>query len=72
MSLRQSPLSPARLEANRYNAKKSTGPRRERGKLVARTCSSGPRLFCAGAEEPQTLKHRSALRGLLRAKPLNI
>jgi hypothetical protein len=30
--------------------------------VVARTCSLGPRLFRAGAEEPQTLKAKSALR----------
>ena len=33
MSLRKSPtLTPARIEANRRNAKKSTGPRTSRGK----------------------------------------
>jgi hypothetical protein len=87
------PLTPARLETNRRNAKKSIGPHLERGKhvartcssepalnevkrpmlfLVARTCSLGPRLFRAGAEEPQTLKNRCALRVFLRTKPLNI
>lgn len=37
MSLRKSPtLTPARLEANRRNAKKSTGPRKARGKRQSR------------------------------------
>jgi hypothetical protein len=37
MSLRKSPnLTPARLEANRRNAKKSTGPRTRRGKAQSR------------------------------------
>jgi hypothetical protein len=37
MSLRKSPtLTPARLEANRRNARKSTGPRTARGKAWSR------------------------------------
>jgi hypothetical protein len=37
MSLRKSPtLTPARLEANRRNSKKSTGPRTARGKSQSR------------------------------------
>src|SRR5271157_2812040 len=37
MSLRKSPtLTPARIEANRRNAKKSTGPRTARGKSQSR------------------------------------
>ena len=37
MSLRKSPLmTPARLEANRRNARKSTGPRTARGKAQSR------------------------------------
>ena len=37
MSLRKSPtLTPARLEANRRNAQKSTGPRTARGKSQSR------------------------------------
>ena len=37
MSLRKSPtLTPARLEANRNNARKSTGPRTRRGKAQSR------------------------------------
>jgi len=37
MSLRKSPhLTPARLEANRRNAQKSTGPRSARGKAQSR------------------------------------
>lgn len=37
MSLRKSPtMTPARLEANRRNAKKSTGPRTEGGKAQSR------------------------------------
>ena len=36
MSLRKNPMTPARLEANRRNAKKSTGPRTPRGKSQSR------------------------------------
>jgi hypothetical protein len=37
MSLRKSPtLTPARIEANRRNAQKSTGPRTARGKAQVR------------------------------------
>ncbi len=37
MSLRKSPtMTPARIEANRRNARKSTGPRTERGKAQSR------------------------------------
>ncbi len=36
MSLRKNPLTPARLEANRRNARKSTGPRTARGKSQSR------------------------------------
>jgi hypothetical protein len=36
MLLRKSPLTPARLEANRRNAQKSTGPRTPRGKSQSR------------------------------------
>jgi hypothetical protein len=36
MSLRKSPMTPARLEANRRNAQKSTGPRTPRGKSQSR------------------------------------
>ena len=36
MSLRKSPMTPARLEANRRNAQKSTGPRTARGKSQSR------------------------------------
>jgi hypothetical protein len=37
MSLRKSPtMTPARLEANRRNAQKSTGPRTARGKAQSR------------------------------------
>ena len=36
MPLRQSPMTPARLEANRRNARKSTGPRTARGKAQSR------------------------------------
>jgi hypothetical protein len=36
MALRKNPMSPARLEANRRNAKKSTGPRTARGKSQSR------------------------------------
>ena len=36
MSLRKNPMTAARLEANRRNAKKSTGPRTERGKSQSR------------------------------------
>ena len=36
MSLRKSPMTPARLEANRRNAQKSTGPRTSRGKSQSR------------------------------------
>ena len=36
MALRKSPMTPARLEANRRNAKKSTGPRTARGKSQSR------------------------------------
>ncbi len=36
MSLRKNPLTPARLEANRRNAQKSTGPRTARGKSQSR------------------------------------
>jgi len=36
MLLRKSPLTPARLEANRRNAQKSTGPRTARGKSQSR------------------------------------
>ena len=46
MSLRKSPiLTPARLEANRRNARKSTGPRTTRGKAQARLngLGRGPR-----------------------------
>jgi hypothetical protein len=34
--LRKSPMTPARLEANRRNAQKSTGPRTARGKSQSR------------------------------------
>ena len=36
MLLRKSPMTPARLEANRRNAQKSTGPRTARGKSQSR------------------------------------
>jgi len=36
MLLRRSPMTPARLEANRRNARKSTGPRTVRGKSQSR------------------------------------
>ena len=36
MALRRSPMTPSRLEANRRNAKKSTGPRTARGKSQSR------------------------------------
>ena len=36
MSLRRNPLTPARLEANRRNSQKSTGPRTTRGKSQSR------------------------------------
>jgi len=36
MLMRQSPITPARLEANRRNAQKSTGPRTPRGKSQSR------------------------------------
>ena len=36
MSLRKSPMTPARLEANRRNAQKSTGPRTALGKSQSR------------------------------------
>jgi len=36
MPLRKSPMTPARLEANRRNARKSTGPRTARGKSQSR------------------------------------
>jgi hypothetical protein len=83
MSLRESPLPLAPLEANHPNARKSFGPRPQRGKRVARACSfepaliphsreKGPRLFRVVTEEPQTLKNRSALRVFLRTKPLTV
>jgi hypothetical protein len=46
MSLRKSPpMTPARIEANRRNARKSTGPRTTRGKAQARLngLGKGPR-----------------------------
>ena len=46
MSLRKSPtMTPSRIEANRRNALKSTGPRTTRGKAQARLngLGSGPR-----------------------------
>ena len=36
MLLRKSPMTPARLEANRRNARRSTGPRTARGKSQSR------------------------------------
>ena len=36
MRLRPSPMTPARLAANRQNARKSTGPRTRRGKANSR------------------------------------
>ena len=36
MLLRKSPMTPARLEANRRNAQRSTGPRTPRGKSQSR------------------------------------
>ena len=36
MSLRKNPMTPARLEANRRNSQKSTGPRTLRGKSQSR------------------------------------
>ena len=36
MSLRKNPVTPARLEANRRNSQKSTGPRTARGKSQSR------------------------------------
>ena len=36
MSLRKNPVTPARLEANRRNSQKSTGPRTARGKAQVR------------------------------------
>ena len=36
MSLRKNPMTPARLEANRRNSQKSTGPRTARGKSHSR------------------------------------
>ena len=36
MSLRKNPMTPARLEANRRNSQKSTGPRTARGKSQSR------------------------------------
>jgi hypothetical protein len=46
MFLRKNPISPARLEANRRNSRKSTGPRTLRGKYQSRLNSprSGGRL----------------------------
>ena len=51
MSLRKSPtLTPARIEANRRNAQKSTGPRTARGKGQSRMNSlrtgERSRLLC--------------------------
>jgi hypothetical protein len=45
MFLRKSPLPPACLEANRHNAKKSTGPHTTRSKQVARTTAFMVRGF---------------------------
>ena len=36
MSLRKNPMTPARLQANRRNSQKSTGPRSARGKSQSR------------------------------------
>jgi hypothetical protein len=36
MSLRKNPMTPARLQANRRNSQKSTGPRTARGKSQSR------------------------------------
>ena len=36
MSLRKNPMTPARLQANRRNSQKSTGPRLARGKSQSR------------------------------------
>jgi hypothetical protein len=60
MSLRKSPtLTPARLEANRRNARKSTGPRTARGKAQSRMNS-----LRSGSYSPS---YRKLLRALLEA-----
>jgi hypothetical protein len=62
MSLRKSPaLTPARIEANRRNAQKSTGPRSARGK--AHSCLNP--LKNGG----YSLVYRNLLRALLLAPP---
>jgi hypothetical protein len=62
MSLRKSPtITPARIEANRRNAQKSTGPRTARGKAQSRMngLKSGRRSSL----------HRQLLMALLNAEP---
>ena len=57
MSLRKSPtLTPALLASNRRNAKKSTGPRTERGKSIARLNS-----FRHGMRSPEYVNFLKAL-----------
>ena len=65
MSLRKSPtMTPARLEANRRNAQKSTGPRTARGKAQSRL--NGLKKGSRSA------LHRQLLMALLNAEPCGI
>jgi hypothetical protein len=62
MSLRKSAtLTPARIEANRRNAQKSTGPRTARGKAYSRL-----NRLKSGGYSPA---YRKLLRALLEAPP---
>jgi len=61
MLMRKSPITPARLEANRRNAQKSTGPRTLRGK-------SQSRLNGLRSGERSCL-YRDLLQALLAAPP---
>ena len=65
MSLRKSPtMTPARIEANRRNAKKSTGPRTTRGKS-----QSSLNSLRAGA---RSVLHRNFLELMLNAPPCSV
>jgi hypothetical protein len=76
MALRKNPMSPARLEANRRNAQKSTGPRTARGKSQSRLNSlrSGGRsrlygdLLLALANAPPCAVARTARAALTPAQ----
>ena len=64
MSLRKNPMTPARLEANRRNSQKSTGPRTARGK--SQSCMN--RLRSGG----RSRLYMDLLKALMDAPPCRV